>query len=115
MESLDYEVTTGVLLAADYRTPQLRQRLFFLGSRRGFSKIQLPYHTHSAIPGIFTKPYVTVGEAFTGLPPLPIECAVNTRMGHYSNPMFYFILLIVFCFSSYHISTLCVDEVFAWL
>lgn len=73
MESLDYEVTTGVLLAADYGTPQLRQRLFFLGSRRGLNKIQLPYPTHSAIPGIFTKPYITVGEAFTGLPLLPIE------------------------------------------
>lgn len=71
MEALGYEVTAGVLLAADYGAPQLRQRLFFVGSRRELSKVQLPYPTHSAMPGICTRPCITVGEAFAGLPPLP--------------------------------------------
>ncbi|MEC4817709.1 MAG: DNA cytosine methyltransferase [Scytonema sp. PMC 1069.18] len=71
MEASGYEVTVGVLVAADYGTPQLRQRLFFLGSRKGLGKIQLPYPTHSSTPDMFTQPYVTVGEAFKGLPALP--------------------------------------------
>jgi len=73
MEGLGYEINTGLLLAADFGVPQLRKRLFFLGSRRDFSKIELPNPTHSAMPGLFTQPYVTVGEAFAGLPSLPIN------------------------------------------
>ncbi|PSF37185.1 sugar ABC transporter permease [Aphanothece hegewaldii CCALA 016] len=73
MEDLQYEITTGLLLSADFGVPQLRKRLFFLGSRREFGKIPLPYPTHSAMPGLFTLPYLTVGEAFAGLPLLPIN------------------------------------------
>lgn len=71
-EALGYEVTSGKLLAAEYGAPQLRQRLFFLGSRKELRKVQLPYPTHSATKTIFTEPYLTVGEAFAGLEPLPI-------------------------------------------
>lgn len=73
MEDLQYEITTGLLLSADFGVPQLRKRLFFLGSRREFGKIPLPYPTHSAMPGLFTQSYLTVGEAFAGLPLLPIN------------------------------------------
>lgn len=77
IDLLGYEVTTGVLLAADFGTPQLRKRLFFVGSKRELGKVQLPYPTHSVVPGIFTQPYMTVGEAFAGLPLLPINnCTV---------------------------------------
>jgi DNA (cytosine-5)-methyltransferase 1 len=73
MKFLGYEVTTGILLAADFGCPQLRKRLFFLGSRQDIGKVQLPSPTHSILPEIFTQPYVTVGQAFAGLPPLSIN------------------------------------------
>lgn len=68
MRDLSYDVTICKLLAADFGVPQLRQRLFFIGSRLG--RVETPIPTHSNDYRLFaTEPYVTVGEAFAGLPP----------------------------------------------
>lgn len=67
MEQLGYNVTVCTLLAADFGAPQLRNRLFFIGSRLG--RVDPPNPTHSREHRLFeTKPYVTVGEAFADLP-----------------------------------------------
>jgi DNA (cytosine-5)-methyltransferase 1 len=69
MRSLGYNVSVGLLLAADFGVPQLRRRLFFLGCRKDIGSINLPMPTHSSELELFgLKPYVTVGEAFADLP-----------------------------------------------
>ncbi len=69
MTNLGYNVAVNSLLAADFGTPQLRRRLFFLGCRKDIGKIQLPLPTHSSQLELFgLQPYVTVGEAFANLP-----------------------------------------------
>lgn len=69
MRELGYNVSSGVLLAANFGAPQLRNRLFFLGSRQDQNLLAWPEPTHSEIPSLlYTKPYVTVAEAFAGLP-----------------------------------------------
>ena len=68
-EAAGYSVTSGVLLAADYGAPQMRRRLLFIGSRKGLPKIQMPEPMHGQGESLFgAKPYVSVGEAFDGLP-----------------------------------------------
>jgi DNA (cytosine-5)-methyltransferase 1 len=68
MRCLGYEVTVCSLLAADFGAPQRRQRLFFIGSRQG--RVEPPLATYSRERQLFDiNPYVTVGEAFAGLPP----------------------------------------------
>ncbi len=68
MRELGYYVTVCTLLAADFGAPQRRQRLFFIGSRLG--QVESPLPTHSSSQRLFhTEPYLTVGEAFAGLPP----------------------------------------------
>ncbi|MCL1472644.1 DNA (cytosine-5-)-methyltransferase [Argonema antarcticum] len=69
MNNLGYNVSVGILLAADFGTPQLRRRLFFVGCRKDIGRINLPMPTHSFEPELFgLQPYVTVGEAFADLP-----------------------------------------------
>jgi len=69
MDNLGYNVSVGLLLAADFGTPQLRRRLFFLGCRKEIGSISLPSPTHSLEIEIFgLLPYVTVSEAFANLP-----------------------------------------------
>lgn len=68
MNSAGYNVTSEVLLAADYGSPQLRKRIVFIGVRKDLGKIDLPNPTHSETPSLFYKPYNTVGEVFEGLP-----------------------------------------------
>jgi DNA (cytosine-5)-methyltransferase 1 len=69
ISDLDYKISTRTLLAADFGTPQLRHRLFFVGSRSNVALLTWPEPTHQAEATLFgTFPYVTVGEAFTGLP-----------------------------------------------
>lgn len=71
MSQLGYNVTPGVVCAADYGAPQLRKRMIFLGCRNEFGVIRLPEPTHSEQPTLDGLPlYVNVGEAFQGLPPL---------------------------------------------
>ena len=77
MQSLNYHVQTGVLLAADWGTPQLRRRLFFVGCHAEGGKIDFPSPTHQSsgsttvTTSLFgAAPYATVAQAFAGLPPL---------------------------------------------
>jgi DNA (cytosine-5)-methyltransferase 1 len=70
--SIGYSVTTTVLCAADYGVPQLRRRIFFLGSRDD-AIVTFPKPSHCASESLFADgllPYVTVQEAIGDLPPL---------------------------------------------
>lgn len=55
----DFEITSGVISAADMGSPQLRDRALFIGSKIG--KIELP------TPIFESSTYRTVRDAFTGL------------------------------------------------
>ena len=69
MINLGYNVSYGVLLAADFGTPQLRKRLFFIGCKKDMGSINLPLPTHSPKFELFgLLPYLTVQEAFANLP-----------------------------------------------
>ena len=69
MEAMGYNVSSAVLCAADYGAPQKRHRAIFIGTDKALGKIDLPFPTHSDEINLFQlKPYVTVGEAFEGLP-----------------------------------------------
>ena len=69
MKSMGYSVSDGVLCAADYGAPQKRRRAIFIGVDENLGHIYLPYPTHSDKINLFQlKPYMTVGEAFKGLP-----------------------------------------------
>ncbi len=74
MEECGYNVTFGVLNAADYGAPQLRRRAIFIGCRKGLGHIPLPPVTRQPAADssdLFGLPsYVTVAEAFSGLPSL---------------------------------------------
>lgn len=83
-----YRVTPHVLPAADYGVPQLRRRIFFVGSREGFGFLRPP-QTHR--PG----EYLTVWDAIGDLPELnpgeertaychPPKTAYQKRMRHQS-------------------------------
>lgn len=70
--SVGYDVSSTVLVAADYGVPQLRRRIFFLGTRTG-TPISFPEPTHAPVVDLFSKgvsPYVTVEEAIGDLPPM---------------------------------------------
>lgn len=71
MARLGYNVTSGVLCAADYGAPQLRRRMIFIGCRTEYGVIHLPEPTHSEGPSLLGLPsYTTVADAFAGLPTL---------------------------------------------
>jgi DNA (cytosine-5)-methyltransferase 1 len=65
---LGYEVTSRVLNAADFGVPQIRQRLFVIGTREPFSWPQ-PSHAENPDPGLFEsfEPWVTAGQALGDL------------------------------------------------
>jgi len=73
-EELGYRCAADVLLAADYGVPQLRYRFFMVGTLEDID-ISFPAPTHhgSASDGLFTRPYVTVGEATGDLPEISAE------------------------------------------
>jgi DNA (cytosine-5)-methyltransferase 1 len=60
-ESRDYRVSTMVLRSADYGVPQLRHRIFFVGSREGVS-FDAPAPSHDPAN------HVTVADAISDLP-----------------------------------------------
>jgi DNA (cytosine-5)-methyltransferase 1 len=64
-----YELTHGVLLAADYGVAQRRPRTIVIGSRIG--KINLPMPTHAKVPGLGVEPWETVHSRIAGLPEKP--------------------------------------------
>lgn len=65
----DYELTHGLLLAADYGVPQRRTRAIVIGSRVG--RIALPAPTHAKIPTSDARPWRTVRDAIAALPERP--------------------------------------------
>lgn len=67
----DYELTHGLLLAADYGVPQRRTRTIVIGSRIG--KIGHPLPTHTKLPTLDGAPsWRTVRDAISALPELPV-------------------------------------------
>ncbi len=64
-----YELSHGVLLAADYGVAQRRPRTIVIGSRVG--KIELPDPTHAKVPTGEFKPWVTVRQRIGKLPERP--------------------------------------------
>ena len=71
-EDVGYTVKYRVLNAADYGVPQLRKRVFFIGTRVGIRKnIDFPPQTH-ADPSLKPKPplkrWVSIGEALKEIP-----------------------------------------------
>jgi DNA (cytosine-5)-methyltransferase 1 len=64
-----YELTHGVLLAADYGVAQRRPRTIVIGSRIG--KIDLPAPTHSKNPRGELRPWATVRDRIAQLPERP--------------------------------------------
>lgn len=66
--ALDYRVNYKVLNAADYGVPQIRKRLFILGSRDRI--LRFPEPTHSPFHNLLGLPrYVTIRQAFSKLTP----------------------------------------------
>lgn len=66
LEHIGYRVAMRELMSADYGVPQLRRRVFFVGTRNGLPLYQFPEPSHG--PG--RLPYVTVAEAISDLPAL---------------------------------------------
>jgi DNA (cytosine-5)-methyltransferase 1 len=67
--SLGYKLNYKVLNAADYGVPQIRKRLFILGSREGLL-LKFPEPTHSRMHNLLGLPlYVTIRQAFSQLTP----------------------------------------------
>lgn len=73
-QSLGYHVKSKVLNAADYGTPQIRERVIIIGSLLD-DKFEYPQPTHRSADNIdltntHLKPYITLGEAIGDLPSL---------------------------------------------
>lgn len=66
---IGYDVCHKELLAADYGTPQLRRRVFFIATKGG-QEFKFPPPTHGAEPGLLGIPvYAGAGASFMHLPP----------------------------------------------
>jgi DNA (cytosine-5)-methyltransferase 1 len=70
-----YSVCYKILNAADYGVPQIRERVFIVGTNTGCpitfpSPTHAPLHQGQVALGDSLKPYVTVWEAISDLPPL---------------------------------------------
>lgn len=75
-----YELSAEVLDAADFGTPQHRERLVMVGSRVGHFKFPLPTHGPDSPAGV---PLVTAREALDGLPRIPApEGGLGGLYGH---------------------------------
>jgi DNA (cytosine-5)-methyltransferase 1 len=88
IDEAGYHCGWAVLNAADYGVPQLRPRLFIVGTPKGTVLPELPAPTHggrwerrsTGEPG---RPHVTAGEALTGLVTLPEpEEVIRGTWGH---------------------------------
>jgi DNA (cytosine-5)-methyltransferase 1 len=90
LREMGYNVVSGVLNAADYGVPQLRERAFFLASRIG--ALELPPATHGdpLTQNLFEQgrlPWVTVGEALSDLPaPTPTDALGGGSLELYALP-----------------------------
>ncbi|WP_424184171.1 DNA cytosine methyltransferase [Actinokineospora sp. G85] len=68
---LGYELTSGLLLAADFGVPQRRKRAFVIGSRVGRVPLPEPTHRKGTWPG--------VDSVLSGLPAVPAGTALPQR------------------------------------
>jgi DNA (cytosine-5)-methyltransferase 1 len=71
-DRMGYDVTTKLLVAADYGVPQLRKRVFFVGLGGHDKKFVLPNPTHferNPLPR-YGKTYISCEDALGDLPPL---------------------------------------------
>jgi DNA (cytosine-5)-methyltransferase 1 len=67
----NYKANIGILNAADFGVPQMRKRVFVVGSREG-QPFKFPQPTHSALPGDLATqslPYTTAWDALHDLAP----------------------------------------------
>ena len=80
-----YTFACGVLNAADFGVPQIRERFFLVGARKDLRPqgLQLPSPTHGeGAPLLRLKPYATAKEAFDGLPPQQVTPELVLRGKH---------------------------------
>ncbi|MGH9076485.1 MAG: DNA cytosine methyltransferase [Acidimicrobiales bacterium] len=88
VDDAGYHCHLAVLNAADYGVPQLRPRLFVVGTPKGTPLPELPEPTHSGrwerrTSGGGGLPHGTAGEALAGLVTAPEpEETVRGRWGH---------------------------------
>lgn len=81
LQEMGYVVVVGVINAADYGVPQLRERSFFLASRMG--KIEFPERTHADpeakdLGSRSLLPWNTVSDALSDL---PAPCGPRDTLG----------------------------------
>jgi DNA (cytosine-5)-methyltransferase 1 len=77
----DYELSPGVLLAADYGVAQRRPRTIIIGSRIG--KIPLPAPTHAKVPVGDLRPWETVRSRIAGIDERPSTTELPQAMTEY--------------------------------
>ena len=79
IRKLGYNVTFGVVNAADYGTPQLRKRIIILGCKQDLGFVNLPLPTHATEANLLLQPYKTVGQALQNLPPALVWQKTTTK------------------------------------
>lgn len=68
-KSLGYNVEYKLLNAADFGVPQKRQRVIIVGIRNDIKqKYDYPSPTHSKVPSLYTRRWVSIGEAMADIP-----------------------------------------------
>jgi DNA (cytosine-5)-methyltransferase 1 len=77
----DYELSHGLLLAADYGVAQRRPRTILIGSRVG--KIDLPAPTHARNPVGDLQPWTTVRSRIAGLSEMPDTTELPETTEHF--------------------------------
>ena len=91
IDAAGYQFKWAVLNAADYGVPQLRPRLFIVGSPKKSRMPELPEATHSGQwerrrTSVGGRPHVTTGESLRGLRTLPeAEEVIRGQWGHLLN------------------------------
>lgn len=71
LREMEYSVVDGILNAADFGVPQLRERVFIVASRVGKPTLPSPTHADPSKEDMFDSrlsPWVPVGEAISDLP-----------------------------------------------
>src|SRR5207245_1305687 len=93
LQEMKYEALDGVLNAADFGVPQIRDRVFIVASRLGKPSLPAPTHAQSGEKEVFKSkllPWVTVGEAISDLPPPPAgpaDALGGGPVAQYANPV----------------------------
>jgi DNA (cytosine-5)-methyltransferase 1 len=75
LKEMQYEVIDGVLNAADFGVPQIRERVFIMASRIGKPSLPSPSHADPLNADMLQSnflPWVTAGEAISDLPSPPL-------------------------------------------